>query len=307
MSCELVNNVCQKCYGADLSRREEIISLGIAVGIIAAQSLGEPGTQLTMRTFHTGGVAGEEDDIVQGLPKVKQTLDNIKPKKEEKTTLARSEGVISEIGQKVIKQIDSNGQEINYPLPDKSIANVQVGAKVFPGTKLTLGRIDLEEYLAIAGRNLCQNYIKKGVQKVYYNQGIDIDEKHIEIFARQMLSKVEITESGDSDYLIGDIVDYQQAEKINKSLIAEQKKPLQFKNIISSLKALASYPNSFLAGISFQNTSKSLINYSLYQPIDYLRAPKENLIAGQLVPVGSGFKEREKYHKKLSSKNESFS
>ena len=119
--------------------------------------------------------------------------------------------------------------------------------------------------------------------------------------------KVEITESGDSDYLISDIVDYQQAEKINKSLIAEQKKPLQFKNIISSLKDLASYPNSFLAGISFQNTLKSLINYSLYQPIDYLQTPKENLIAGQLVPVGSGFKEREKYHKKLSSKNESFS
>ena len=135
---------------------------------------------------------------------------------------------------------------------------------------------------------------------MYDNQGIDVNEKHIEIFARQMLSKVEVTSSGDSDYLVGELVNYQKLEKINQELLVNKKQPASFKNIISSLKELASHPDSFLAGISFQNTLKSLVNYSLYQPVDYLRGCKENLIAGQLVPVGSGFKEREKFQRSKS-------
>ena len=175
---------------------------------------------------------------------------------------------------------------------------IQTGDKIAKGAKFTSGKIDLQEYLSIVGRELCQNYIQEEIHQVYYSQGIDINEKHIEIFARQMLSKVEIIDSGDSDYLADDIVDYQQVQKINQSLNTTKKKLIKFKSIISSLKDLASYPSSFLAGISFQNTLKSLVNYSLFQPIDYLQSPKESLMAGQLVPIGSGFKEREKYQYK---------
>ena len=294
MNCELLRGVCQKCYGADLSQREEMVSLGTAVGIIAAQSLGEPGTQLTMDTFHTGGIAGAED-IIRGLPKVKQIFDNIKPKKEEKAVLAQDTGKITIIDEKIIKQTNLQGQEIVYSYSDKKKVLVQIGEEVSKGSKLVSGKVDLEEYLNVMGRELCQNYIQEEIHQVYYNQGIDINEKHIEVFARQMLSRVEITDGGDSDYLVGDVVDYQQVQKINHSFNATKKKPIKFKNIISSLKDLASYPSSFLSGISFQNTLKSLVNYSLFQPVDYLQSPKESLMAGQLIPVGSGFREREKY------------
>jgi len=297
LSCQLVEGICQKCYGLDLSKPGETIAMGTAVGVIAAQSLGEPGTQLTMRTFHSGGIAGDED-ITQGLPKVKQIFDNIKPDKEEKSILAKAGGKIINVEEKIIKQKSDEGEEIVYPLGKKKKARISQGDQVKKGERLTGGKIDLEELLEIVGRDKCQEYIKEEVRKVYDNQGIDVNEKHIEIFARQMLSKVEITNSGDSDYLVGDLVNYQQLEKINQKLLSNKKQPASFKNIISSLKDLASHPDSFLAGISFQNTLKSLVNYSLYQPVDYLRGCKENLIAGQLVPVGSGFKEREKFQRK---------
>jgi DNA-directed RNA polymerase subunit beta' len=274
--------------------------MGTAVGVIAAQSLGEPGTQLTMRTFHRGGITGDED-ITQGLPKVKQIFDNVKPDKEEKSILAKVDGKITGIEEKIIRQKGDEGKEIIYPFGNKKF-RIKLGDMVKKGEKLTGGKIDLEEYLEIMGRDKCQEYIKEEVRKVYDNQGIDINEKHIEIFARQMLSKVEIINGGDSDYLVGNLVSYQKLEKVNQELLADKKQPASFKNVISSLKDLASYPDSFLAGISFQNTLKSLVNYSLYQPVDYLRGCKENLIAGQLVPVGSGFKEREKFQRKSTRK-----
>src|SRR6185369_6862283 len=266
-------------------------------GVIAAQSLGEPGTQLTMRTFHSGGISGDED-ITQGLPKVKQIFDNIKPEKNEKAILAKITGKITSIEEKIIKQKSAGGEEKIYPLGKKKKVRISQGDLVKKGERLTGGKIDLEEFLEIMGRDKCQDYIKEEVRKVYDNQGIDVNEKHIEIFARQMLSKVEVTDSGDSDYLVGDLVNYQKLEKVNQELSAKQKQPASSKNIISSLKDLASHPDSFLAGISFQNTLKSLVNYSLYQSIDYLEGCKENLIAGQLIPVGSGFKEREKFQRK---------
>ena len=297
LTCQLVNGICQKCYGLDLSKPGETIEMGTAVGVIAAQSLGEPGTQLTMRTFHSGGISGDED-ITQGLPKVKQIFDNIKPEKNEKAILAKITGKITSIEEKIIKQKSAGGEEKIYPRGKKVKVRVSQGDLIKKGERLTGGKTDLEEYLEIMGRDKCQDYIKEEVRKVYDNQGIDINEKHIEIFARQMLSKVEITDSGDSDYLVGDLVNYQKLEKVNQELSAKQKQPVSFKNIICSLKDLASHPDSFLAGISFQNTLKSLVNYSLYQPIDYLQGCKENLIAGQLVPVGPGFKEREKFQRK---------
>ncbi|CAG8768641.1 9042_t:CDS:2, partial [Racocetra persica] len=201
LTCQLVDGICQKCYGLDLSRPGEPVALGTAVGIIAAQSLGEPGTQLTMRTFHRGGIAGDED-ITQGLPKVKQIFDNIKPEKDEKAILAQFSGEIVSVEEKKIKQKNEESGEVKtYPLGKKIAARVNPGDLVKKGERLTGGKIDLEEYLEIMGREKCQDYIREGVRKVYDNQGIDINEKHIEIFARQMLSKVEIINSGDSDYL----------------------------------------------------------------------------------------------------------
>nr|CAG8584891.1 15453_t:CDS:10 [Entrophospora candida] len=290
-----LEGICQKCYGLDLSRPGKTIAIGEAVGIIAAQSLGEPGTQLTMRTFHVGGIAGEGEDITQGLPKVKQIFDNIKPKKGEKAVLAKTTGKITSIEENLIKQKNLKEGEFIYPKDKGKIVKVNEGDEVKKGEKITTGKVDLGEYLEIMGRDICQDYIKEEVRRVYSSQGIDINEKHIEIFARQMLSRVEVIDSGDSDYLVGDIVNYQHLRKINQSLVTNNKKPASFKNIISSLKDLASQPDSFLAGISFQNTLKSLINYSLYQPVDYLKGSKESLIAGQLVPVGNGLAEREKY------------
>ncbi|CAI2162432.1 10709_t:CDS:2 [Funneliformis geosporum] len=300
-TCELADGICQKCYGLDLSKLGETVAIGTAVGIIAAQSLGEPGTQLTMRTFHVGGIAGEEEDITQGLPKVKQVLDNIKPKKEEKAILAKIDGKIISIEEKEIKQV---GEETKvYQISEEKIVKVNEGDEVKKGEKITTGKVDLEDYLEIMGRDACQDYIKEEIRNVYSSQGIDINEKHIEIFTRQMLSKVEVIDNGDSDYLIGDIVNYQHLQKVNQSLTASKKKPVAFKNIVLSLKDLASHPDSFLAGISFQNTLKSLVNYSLYQPVDYLRGSKESLIAGQLIPVGTGLVEREKYSKKRLGQN----
>jgi DNA-directed RNA polymerase subunit beta' len=275
--------------------------MGTAVGVIAAQSLGEPGTQLTMRTFHSGGIAGDED-ITQGLPKVKQIFDNIKPDKKEKTVLAKVDGKIISIEEKAIRQKNDQGEEIVYPLGKKNKARVSQGDLVKKGERLAGGKVDLEEFLEIMGRSKCQDYIREEVRKVYENQGIEVNEKHIEIFARQMLSRVEITNSGDSDYLVGDLVNYHELEKNNQKLLTDKKQPASFKNIISSLKDLASYPDSFLAGISFQSTLKGLVSYSLYQSADYLRGCKESLIAGQLVPVGSGFKEREKFQRKSTQK-----
>lgn len=296
LTCELVNGLCQKCYGTDLSRPGEIVALGTAAGIIAAQSLGEPGTQLTMRTFHGGGIAGDED-ITQGLPKVKQILDNIEPSKEEKATLAKVTGEITMAEEKIIKQKGESGAEITYSLGKGKSIRFRPGEVVEKGTRITSGKVNLEEYLKIMGRDECQKYIKEEIKEVYHNQGIDIDERHIEIIARQMLSRVEIENGGDSNYLVGEIISYQVVQKKNQELISNQKKPISFQNIISSLKDLASDPDSFLAGISFQNTLKNLVSYSLYKPVDYLQGIKENLIAGQLIPVGKGFEERKKFLK----------
>ncbi|KLL01818.1 MAG: DNA-directed RNA polymerase subunit beta' [Mycoplasmataceae bacterium RC_NB112A] len=294
LKCELVNGICQKCYGTDLSKPGEVIKIGTAVGIIAAQSLGEPGTQLTMRTFHAGKVSGEED-ITQGLPKVKQILDNLKTTKENEAILAQEDGIIEKIdlsSQLILQKVGEESK--TYSWKGKKMVLVISGETVKKGQPLTSGVVGLENYLEVMGRDSCQDYIKNEVSKVYQQQGIEINDKHIEIFARQLLSRVKITVEGDSEHLPGKIVNYQKIQKENQSLISQGKKTATFQSTISSLKDLASRPPSFLAGISFQNTLKSLVNYSLYQPVDYLTGSKESLIAGQLVPVGSGFEERKK-------------
>lgn len=301
----MLHGICQKCYGGDLSKTYSPIKLGAAVGVIAAQSLGEPGTQLTLRTFHTGGIASGEDIVQQGLPKVQQILDNIKPKI--KSVLAKCNGVITFVDQEFIKQEDKEkGKEVIYPYDSKiKKALVSKDQLVHKGERLTTGIIDLEEYLVLTGRLNCQKYIVNNVRDVYIDQGIEVHEKHIEIFARSMLSRVQISDIGDSEnFLPDDITEYETAKKVNKELEKRQKKPLQFKFIVSSLKDLASSSSSFLASASFQNPLKNLVNYSIFQPIDYFYNPKARLIVSQLPPVGEGFLELEKYTKMQQKREE---
>jgi len=299
--CKLKTGICQKCYGLDLSKGQAIISIGTAAGIIAAQSLGEPGTQLTMRTFHTGGVRGEKEDIVHGLPKVKEIFDNITPKIDKKIILTKISGEIVFIEKKakvtIIKQ-KGEKEEITYSFPTTKSIKVQLGQIIEKGKELTTGKIDLNDYLEVMGRDACQGYIVKEIWKVYFEQGIDINQKHIELFVRQMLSKVKIVEIGDSEFLEGEIVDYEKFHQLKAELKKNSKKVPIAKNIILGLKQIINYSSSFLAAISFQNTLKNLAEYSWQQPIDYLQGLKESLIAGQLAPVGKGFLERQKYSKK---------
>jgi DNA-directed RNA polymerase subunit beta' len=306
MECELFPGVCQKCYGLNLSKKGEITPLGMAVGIIAAQSLGEPGTQLTMRTFHSGGVIGKQEDIVQGLPKVKELLDNVIPTKETRALLARISGEITEITMNeetrelTITQKNDNSEE-TYFVPYGKKSKIKKGQFVKLGESITTGKIDLSQYLEIAGRYSCQEYIKKEIWKVYYSQGIEINEKHIELFTRQMLNKVEITkEVSGEKYLVGDVINCIDLERINKKLVAEGKEKIEAKPILLGIKKIINYFPSFLSGISFQNISKLLLEYTLYQPKDHLEGVKENMIIGQLVPVGTGFRDKTN---KLSKKN----
>lgn len=303
-SCALKEGICQKCYGFDLSKNQQIVQMGEAVGIVASQSLGEPGTQLTMDTFHTGGVVGSGEDIVQGLPKVKRLLDNVSPTDEKQAILAKETGEISEIeindSEAIIKQKSLDGQEITYCFKGERTIKVKKGQAVEKGEILTGGQINLNQLLSLTGRENCQAYIKEEVWKVYQDQGIKVDEKHLELFTRQMLGKVKITQAGDSKYLFGDIIDYREVKEVNQELVKKGKKPADSENILLGLKQVAKYYPSFLANISFQDTLKSLINFSLFEPIDYLRGPKESMIAGQLIPVGAGLEERIKREIKIN-------
>ena len=301
LDCKLFPVVCQNCYGLDLGKKDEIISLGTAVGVVAAQSLGEPGTQLTMRTFHSGGVAGKQEDIVQGLPKVKALFDNVSFDKDKRAVLSRISGNIlslkfDESSQQTIVIQRNNDKEESYFIPSSKMIKVEEGQFINIGEPITSGNVELNEHLEISGRYQCQEYIKKQIWKVYHSQGVEINEKHIELFTRQMLSKVEITsEVEDSKYLIGDLVNYIEIVQFNKQLQSEGKKQIEFKPVLLGIKKVINSFDSFLSAISFQNTSKLLLEYALFKPVDLLQGIKENMIAGQLIPVGTGFKEREKW------------
>lgn len=295
-TCSLIQGICQKCYGCDLGKNKQVIELGSAVGIIAAQSLGEPGTQLTMRTFHDTGKA--EEDITQGLPKAKEILDNVVPVKLRQAVVAREDGKIVEIinkedkNQTIIKQVDDLGNEVSYIIESEKRIKVTLGQTVRKGTSLTAGKINLEHLLETVGRESCQSHIKEEILKVYYDQGIKVNEKHVELFARQMLGFVEVLQPGDSDHLIGDIVSYQEISNLNQQLRNKNQTPVKFKNLVFGLKQVARHLPSFLAGVSFQDTSKTLIHYSIFQPVDHLWGIKENLVVGQLAPIGVGLQEK---------------
>ncbi|ALV23611.1 DNA-directed RNA polymerase subunit beta' [Mycoplasma sp. (ex Biomphalaria glabrata)] len=298
LTCEAEAGVCQKCYGTHLANNE-LVKIGEAVGVIAAQSIGEPGTQLTMRTFHTGGVAGGSD-ITQGLPRIKELFDVTQPKGRV-ALISRVEGKVTKItdfnhGQYEItieyERHDSDGKKVKDYEVYKSKINSKLRVKMHDvvriGQKLTDGSIDLRELLEVADVTEVQKYILKEVQRVYRLQGIEISDKYIEIIVRQTLNKLVVIIPGDSKLLIGSHIDVNKFKKINKELLMNKKRPIFAKPIILGIKKAPLESESFLSAASFQDTTRVLANVVIEGKSDHLVGLKENVIIGNLIPAGTG-------------------
>ena len=297
LKCRAKHGVCAKCYGANLASGDPA-SIGESVGVIAAQSIGEPGTQLTMRTFHTGGVAG--DDITQGLPRVVELFEGRKPKK--MAILSEIAGVVSfdEIKKNVPRAINvtskENGETRSYPLPFGAIVKVTDGQEVEVGAELTEGALNPHDVLRILGVSAVQNYLIQEVQRVYRQQGVDINDRHIEVIVSRMLRKVTVDESGDTDLISGSMVDFFEIENANAELdkrIAAGEEALNKATctpILLGITKAALATDSFLSAASFQETTRVLTDAAIKGKIDPLVGLKENVIIGKLIPAGSGMK-----------------
>ncbi len=289
LTCRSKSGICSKCYGANMATGEAV-QVGEAVGIIAAQSIGEPGTQLTMRTFHTGGVAG--DDITQGLPRVEELFEARKPK---------GLAIISEIDgiaeikdtkkkREVVVTNKDTGDTRTYLIPYGSHIKIMDGAEVEAGDELTEGSVNPHDLLKIKGIRAVQDYLLREVQRVYRLQGVDIADKHIEVLVRQMLKKIRIDEPGDTEYLSGTLVDVLDFEEINEQLLKEGKTPAEGERIILGITKAALATDSFMSAASFQETTKVLTDAAIKGKIDPLVGLKENVIIGKLIPAGTGLK-----------------
>ncbi len=289
LGCRCHNGICSKCYGANMATGEAV-QVGEAVGIIAAQSIGEPGTQLTMRTFHTGGVAG--DDITQGLPRVEELFEARKPK---------GLAIIAEFGgiatikdtkkkREIIVTNEETGESKTYLIPYGSRIKILDGTKLEAGDELTEGSVNPHDLLKIKGIRAVQDYMIREVQRVYRLQGVDIADKHIEVIVRQMLKKIRIENNGDSDFLPGILVDVLDFEDMNEELIAQGKQPAEGNQVMLGITKAALATNSFLSAASFQETTKVLTEAAIKGKVDPLIGLKENVIIGKLIPAGTGMK-----------------
>lgn len=297
LSCQSKSGVCQKCFGRDLTTNAPV-NIGEAIGIIAAQSIGEPGTQLTMRTFHTGGVAGVSD-ITQGFSRLMELVDaNKQPKS--MAIISKGEGEVTDIvsskenkyGQSTQYKITVTGklENFEYFVESNHFLRIKKGEKVTLGQKITEGSIQLQSLLEIAGPRKTQIYLIKEMQRLYRIQGISISDKYMEIIIRQMLSKFQIIDNGDSDLFTSQIVSSDKLWEINSNLIKLGKKPAFGKQIILGVKPLPLYSESFLASASYQRTADALVSASIMKKIDHLDGIKENIIVGNKMPVGTGIK-----------------
>ena len=292
-TCECKTGVCVKCYGKNMATGK-IVEAGEAVGIMAAQSIGEPGTQLTMRTFHTGGVAsGNDGDITQGLPRVEELFEARCPKRV--AVLAKISGEITDIyelesktGMIVVVSNETESIEHKCDLTQTIRSWLKVGSKVQAGEKLTEGQVAPKELLAVAGVQAVQNYILKEVKKVYAAQGIEISDKHIEVMIRQMLKKVIITDGGDSGLSIGQTISLYQMTLLNEKLFDEGKVPAKFGPVLLGISKASVETDSFLSAASFQETTKVLTDAAIKGKVDHLAGIKENVIIGKLIPAGTG-------------------
>ena len=288
LKCEAQSGVCQACYGRSMASGKTA-QIGDAVGIIAAQSIGEPGTQLTMRTFHTGGVAGA--DITHGLPRVVELFEARKPKGLAK--IAEQDGMIGlEETEKALTVVitDDAGEEHRHTFPRRTRVFVETGQRVEAGTQLNEGSLYPHELLAIRGRTETEQYLVKEVQEGYVSQGVDINDKHIELIARQMLKKVRVDQKGDTDYLPGQFVDRFEFARINDEVVAKGGEAAQYEDIILGITKASLNTDSFLSAASFQETTKVLTDAALEGKIDRLNGLKENVIIGKLIPAATGLK-----------------
>ncbi len=288
LKCEAPSGVCQACYGRAMATGT-LAQIGDAVGIVAAQSIGEPGTQLTMRTFHTGGVAGA--DITHGLPRVVELFEARRPKGLAK--IAEQDGAVSiEETDKALNVVitDSAGEEHRHAFPRRTRLFVTQGEKIKAGTQLNEGSVYPHELLAIRGRTETEQYLVKEVQEVYKSQGVDINDKHIELIVRQMLKKVRIEQKGDTDYLPGQFVDRFEFAKVNDAVREQGGEQAQFEDIILGITKASLNTDSFLSAASFQETTKVLTDAALEGKIDRLNGLKENVIIGKLIPAATGLK-----------------
>jgi DNA-directed RNA polymerase subunit beta' len=288
LKCELESGVCQACYGRGMATGSTI-ELGDAVGIIAAQSIGEPGTQLTMRTFHTGGVAGH--DITQGLPRVVELFEARKPKG--LAQIARVAGKVAvEESDKAAKVIltDSKGEDEAYTFPPRTRLNVQHGDRVEAGTQLNEGSMYPAELLEIRGRTETELYLLGEVQKVYKVQGVDINDKHIELIVRQMMKKVRVDSKGSTTLLPGQLVDRHLLKRLNKEVKDGGGTPAKAEEVILGITKASLATESFLSAASFQETTKVLTDAALEGKRDRLVGLKENVIIGKLIPAATGLK-----------------
>ena len=289
LTCRSPYGVCRKCYGRDLGTGDQV-QVGEAVGIIAAQSIGEPGTQLTMRTFHTGGVAS--DDITQGLPRVEELFEARKPKRN--AIIAENEGVVRVVpnegkkGTNTIFITGEDGIELDYLIPYGSRIIVKDGDVVSLGARLTEGSINPHDIMRVMGTQATQRYLVYEVQKVYKSQGVEINDKHIEVIVRQMLHKVKIETAGDADMLPGDMIDINTFDEENRRLTLNGRENATGKRTLLGITKAALATDSFLSAASFQETTRVLTDAAIKGKIDPLLGLKENVIIGKLIPAGTG-------------------
>ena len=289
LTCKSHIGVCAKCYGANMATGEPV-QVGEAVGIIAAQSIGEPGTQLTMRTFHTGGVAGGY--ITQGLPRVEELFEARKPKGLAIITEFGGVATINDTKKKreIIVTNSETGESKAYLIPYGSRIKIQDGAVLGAGDELTEGSVNPHDILKIKGLRAAQDYMIQEVQRVYRLQGVEINDKHIEVIVRQMLKKIRIEENGDSEFLPGTMVDVLEFEEVNEKLMEEGKEPATGEQVMLGITKASLATNSFLSAASFQETTKVLTEAAIKGKVDPLIGLKENVIIGKLIPAGTGMR-----------------
>ena len=300
-TCNTQHGACNKCYGRNMATGDQV-DVGEAVGIIAAQSIGEPGTQLTMRTFHTGGVAG--DDITQGLPRIQEVFEARNPKG--KAIITEIKGTVTDINSEKDKKeiiVQSDVETKTYTTPYNARIKVEVGDAVEPGEALTEGSIDPKELIVVQGTQGVQEYLLKEVQKVYRMQGVEISDKHIEVMVRKMLRKVSVNDAGETELLPGSLMEVNQFKEANQEVLLEGKQPATAKPVILGITKASLETDSFLSAASFQETTRILTDAAIKGKYDELLGLKENVIIGKLVPAGTGL---QRYRRLEAEKDEAF-
>ncbi|MFB9972365.1 DNA-directed RNA polymerase subunit beta' [Allobacillus sp. SKP2-8] len=300
-TCNTQHGACNKCYGRNMATGDQV-DVGEAVGIIAAQSIGEPGTQLTMRTFHTGGVAG--DDITQGLPRIQEVFEARNPKG--KAIITEIKGTVTDINSEKDKKeviVQNDVETKTYTTPYNARIKVEVGDAVESGEALTEGSIDPKELIVVQGTQGVQEYLLKEVQKVYRMQGVEISDKHIEVMVRQMLRKVRVNDAGETELLPGSLMEVNQFKEANQEVLLEGKQPATAKPVILGITKASLETDSFLSAASFQETTRILTDAAIKGKYDELLGLKENVIIGKLVPAGTGL---QRYRRLEAEKDEAF-